>query len=50
MDAAPPSYDRPKNATRRLATTPRISKVENVTCAIDSTSDASSSTVMKTLE
>jgi len=29
--AAAASYDRPKNATHRRATTPRISKVENST-------------------
>ena len=36
MEAAQParrSYDWPKNATRRRATTPRISKSENATSA-----------------
>ena len=43
----PASYDRPKNATRRRATTPRISKLANGTLAILLTSEASSSLVTK---
>jgi hypothetical protein len=42
-----PSYDSPKNATRRRATTPRISKFENSTDAIASSSCRSCGSVMK---
>src|SRR3954447_20879818 len=47
VEARPLSYDRPKNATRRRATTPRISKLENSTPAMAAASDASSSRAMK---
>ena len=45
--AAARSYDWPKNATRRRATTPRISKSENATSAIASSRTRSSASVMK---
>ena len=45
--AAARSYDWPKNATRRRATTPRISKSANATSAIASRRTRSSASVMK---
>jgi hypothetical protein len=45
--AAPRSYDWPKNATRRRATTPRISKSENATWPMASNRTPSSASVMK---
>ena len=41
------SYDSPKNATRRRATTPRISKSENATLATAASSACSSASLMK---
>jgi hypothetical protein len=44
---APASYEAPKNATRRRAITPRISKFENSTAPIAAASSCSSGTVTK---
>ena len=46
-DTRPASHEWPKNATRRRATTPRISNVENSICEMSSTSAVSSSGVTK---